>query len=93
MRFVVCFLGLIAASLVAVVGVGFVLWDAFLGMLIEFAGRDALQSAGISSDINESLTGVTHANTGLVLCSQEGTPSSVRFSSCSAAASREECCC
>jgi hypothetical protein len=65
MRFVVCFLGLIASSLTAAIGAGFILWDAFLGFLIEVLGQDTLQSAG--ADATVSLTGISHPNAALVI--------------------------
>ena len=62
MRFVVFILGFLACLLTGMVGVVFLLWDSFLGMLIE-----ELPAGIIDPSATVSMTDVTHTNTGLFL--------------------------
>jgi hypothetical protein len=67
MRFVVCFFGLIACLLTASGGGAFIAWDAAAAWIKENIPQNWLEELKIDVTASVSMTGVSHANAGLVL--------------------------
>ncbi len=67
MRFVLCFFGLIACLLTATGGGAFIAWDAAAAFIKENIPENILAELKIDVNGTTSLTGVSHANAGLVL--------------------------
>jgi len=67
MRFLVCLLGLLASSLMAGVGVFFMLGDVSLAWCFEQGHGDLLREIYITESSTESLTNISFANGALVI--------------------------
>jgi hypothetical protein len=66
MRFVLCFLGLVASSLTLGLGVVFLRWDPCLAWAIENLPADLLKAASINESSTTSLTNIWIPNAALV---------------------------
>jgi predicted small lipoprotein YifL len=66
MRFVLCFFGLVASALTALLGVGFLLWNDALPEILANTPAALLEILHINDNSATSLTGISYPNAALV---------------------------